>query len=135
MNFLGIDHVVLRVRDLERSIAFWRDVLGCPVEKVQAELGLVHIRVGHALLDLVDVNGELGRKGGAPPGPEARNMDHVCFQVSPFDAAAIQAHLAARGVACEPPKQRFGSVGYGNSIYLSDPDGNAIELRGGASSP
>jgi catechol 2,3-dioxygenase-like lactoylglutathione lyase family enzyme len=130
MKILGLDHIVLRVRDMERMVAFWRDALGCTVEKVQAELGLVHIRAGDALIDLVDVAGKLGREGGRAPEAEGRNLDHFCLRVEPFDPAAIRARLKAMGVAVDEPKRRFGAEGYGDSIYLSDPEGNRIELKG-----
>ena len=134
MRILGLDHIVLRVRDMERMVAFWRDALGCTVEKVQAELGLVHIRAGSALIDLVDIAGKLGQEGGRAPEAEGRNLDHFCLRVEPFDSAAIRARLAAQGVAVDAPKRRFGAEGYGESIYLSDPEGNRIELKG-ASEP
>ncbi len=130
IRVVGIDHVVLRVRDLERMIAFYRDVLGCPVEWRRDALGLLHLRAGHALIDLVPVDGPLGRKGGAPPGPEGHNVDHVCLRVAPFDAAAIAAHLAARGVRVGEVRPRFGAQGEGVSIYLWDPEGNLVELKG-----
>jgi len=130
MRILGLDHIVLRVRDLERMTAFWRDALGCTVEKVQAELGLVHIRAGSALIDLVDIAGKLGREGGRAPEDEGRNLDHFCLRVEPFDPAAILERLAALGIAAEAPKRRFGAEGYGDSIYFSDPEGNRIELKG-----
>jgi glyoxylase I family protein len=134
MRILGLDHIVLRVRDMERMIAFWRDALGCTVEKVQAELGLVHIRAGSALIDLVDVAGKLGKGGGRAPEQEGRNLDHFCLRVEPFDPAAIRARLKALGIAVDEPKRRFGAEGYGDSIYLTDPEGNGIELKG-ASKP
>ena len=130
MRILGLDHIVLRVSDMERMIAFWRDALGCAVEKVQAELGLVHIRAGTALVDLVDIAGKLGKEGGRAAGAEGRNLDHFCLRVEPFDPAAIRARLAACGVEVDAPKRRFGAEGYGESIYLTDPEGNRMELKG-----
>ena len=130
MRILGLDHIVLRVSDMERMIAFWRDVLGCEVEKVQADLGLVHIRAGAVLIDLVDIAGKLGREGGRAAGAEGRNLDHFCLRVEPFDPAAIRARLEAHRVPVEAPKRRFGAEGYGDSIYLTDPEGNRIELKG-----
>ncbi len=134
MRIIGLDHIVLRVRDMERIVAFWRDALGCEVEKVQAELGLVHIRAGNVLIDLVDIAGKLGREGGRAPEAEGRNLDHFCLRVAPFDPAAIRARLAAHGVAADEPRRRFGAEGYGDSIYFADPEGNRIELKG-ASAP
>jgi catechol 2,3-dioxygenase-like lactoylglutathione lyase family enzyme len=130
MRILGLDHIVLRVSDMERMVAIWRDALGCEVEKVQTELGLVHIRAGTALIDLVDVAGKLGREGGRAAATEGRNLDHFCLRVEPFDPAAIRARLEAMGVAVDEPKRRFGAEGYGDSVYLSDPEGNRIELKG-----
>jgi len=118
------------VRDMERMVAFWRDALGCTVEKVQEPLGLVHIRAGGVLIDLVDVAGKLGREGGRAPEAEGRNLDHFCLRVEPFDPDAIRQRLALLGVEAEPPKRRFGAEGYGQSIYLLDPEGNRIELKG-----
>jgi glyoxylase I family protein len=125
-----IDHVVLRVVDLEKVQAFYRDVLGCAEVRRQDEIGLVQLRAGSAMLDLVPVDGKLGRMGGAAPGREGRNVDHVCFRVEPFDLDAIRAHLAAHGVEAGPVESRFGAEGEGPSIYLSDPEGNMIELKG-----
>lgn len=129
---LRLDHVVLRVRDLDRSIAFYTQVLGCRVRRRRSELGMVHIAAGTALIDVVAVNGPLGRAGGAAPGAGARNVDHFCLRVEPFDATAIVAHLQAAGVAAEPAAERFGAEGTGPSVYCTDPDGNRIELKGPA---
>ncbi len=126
----GLDHVVIRVRDMARLVAFWRDVLGCEVEKVQDKLGLTQMRAGRSLVDLVDVEGKIGRQGGAPPGAEGRNMDHFCLRVDPFDGAAIQAHLKAHGVEVGAVEQRYGAEDDGPSLYFTDPEGNTIELKG-----
>jgi glyoxylase I family protein len=125
-----IDHVVLRVRDPERMQRFYCEVLGCTVERVQAGIGLVQLRAGRSLIDLVDVAGQLGRMGGAAPGREGRNMDHVCLRVDPFDAAAIAAFLRAQGIDPGEVAPRFGAEGSGPSLYLADPEGNTVELKG-----
>jgi len=125
-----IDHIVLRIVDLERMTRFYCDVLGCRVERRQDEIGLVQLRAGRSLVDLVPVDGKLGRAGGAAPGREARNVDHFCFRVEPFDEAAIRAHLAAHGVEAGPTSSRYGAEGEGPSIYLDDPEGNVVELKG-----
>lgn len=130
IHIVDIDHVVIRVRDPERIISFWKEALGCVVEKVQPDLGLVHIRAGTALVDLVDVNGKLGREGGPAPGQQARNMDHFCLRIDPFNAEEIASHMVSRGIKVEAPKRRFGASGYGPSIYIFDPEGNRIELKG-----
>ncbi|MBQ5948037.1 VOC family protein [Massilia sp. ST3] len=126
----GLDHIVLRVTDLDRMVGFYGQVLGCPVERRQDEIGLVQLRAGSALIDLVPVTGKLGRMGGAAPGPEGRNLDHLCLRVEPFSEAAIRAHLAAHGVDAGPVEPRYGAEGEGPSIYLQDPEGNTVELKG-----
>jgi len=125
-----IDHLVLRVRDVARLIAFYGEVLGCPVARRQDEIGLVQIRAGRSLVDLVDVAGRLGRMGGAAPEKEGRNLDHLCLRVEPFDEAAIRAHLARFGVPAGETASRFGAEGEGPSIYIEDPEGNVVELKG-----
>lgn len=125
-----IDHIVLRVVDLERMLGFYCGVLGCPVEKRQDEIGLVQLRAGSSLIDLVPLDGELGRMGGAAPGREGRNLDHFCLRVEPFDAEAISAHLAAHGVEAGAVASRYGAEGEGPSIYVTDPEGNVVELKG-----
>ncbi|HLS84336.1 MAG TPA: VOC family protein [Arenimonas sp.] len=131
-----LDHVVLRVADLARSRRFYLDVLGCRVERERPDLGLLHLRAGASLIDLVDTDGPLGRRGGAGPGAEGRNLDHLCLRIEPFDEAAILAHLARFGLAAEEPASRkFGAEGSGLSLYLRDPDGNVVELKGPADTP
>lgn len=130
MAVLGLDHIVLRVIDLERMIAFYGEVLGCQVERRQIDIGLVQLRAGSALIDLVPVDGKLGSMGGAAPGGEGHNLDHLCLRVEPYDEAAIRRHLAAHGVAVGESGSRYGAEGEGPSIYLQDPQGNTVELKG-----
>jgi len=125
-----IDHLVLRVTDLERMLRFYCDALGCTVDRRLDHIGLVQLRAGSAMLDLVPVDGKLGSAGGAAPGKEGRNLDHFCFRVEPFDEAAIRAHLAAHGVAAGELASRNGAEGEGPSIYVTDPEGNVVELKG-----
>jgi glyoxylase I family protein len=125
-----LDHIVLRVVDLDKMMRFYTEVMGCTVEKVQADLGLYQLRAGTALIDLVPVNEALGLKGGAAPGAEGRNLDHFCVRVEPFDADAIIAHLRAHGAAPAPVASRYGAEGQGPSIYVDDPEGNVVELKG-----
>jgi catechol 2,3-dioxygenase-like lactoylglutathione lyase family enzyme len=125
-----IDHIVLRVVDLDRMIAFYCDVLGCAVERRQDEIGLVQLRAGRSLVDLVPVDSKLGRMGGGAPEAQRRNVDHFCFRVEPFDGEAIRSQLAAAGVEAGNVESRYGAEGEGPSIYLSDPEGNTIELKG-----
>lgn len=130
-----IDHIVLRVVDLPRMLQFYGDVLGCREVRRQDEIGLVQLRAGSSMVDLIPVDGKLGSAGGAAPGREGRNVDHFCFRVEPFDEAAIRAHLAAHGIEAGPAAPRFGAEGEGPSIYLQDPEGNTIELKGPPTTP
>jgi glyoxylase I family protein len=125
-----IDHLVLRVADLPRMLRFYRDVLGCAVERDRRDLGLVQLRAGRSMLDLVPVNGPIGRQGGAAPGTQGRNLDHFCLRVEPFDADAIRAELRAHGFDPGPVEMRYGAEGNGPSIYVADPEGNVVELKG-----
>jgi len=129
---MGLDHVVLRARSAPHMVAFYCH-LGCAVEKVQEELGLTQLRAGTALIDIVDIHGELGRMGGHAPGPDSHNMDHLCLRVEPFDSDRIRTFLTDMGYAPGEVVQRYGAEGYGPSIYVNDPEGNMVELKGPAS--
>jgi len=129
LNFQGIDHVVLRVHDVEVMLKFYANLLGMQVEKVQEDLGLYQLRAGNALLDLVTVDGPLGVAGGAAPSAEGRNMDHLCFSLSGMAVDEARTLLAAEGIDVDPPQSRYGASGFGMSIYLQDPEGNTVELR------
>ncbi|KGD36599.1 VOC family protein [Burkholderia pseudomallei] len=124
-----IDHVVLRAADLAAMTRFYCDVLGCHVEKEQRELGLVQLRAGRSLIDLLAVGAPIDRAGSEAPG-KGRNMDHLCLRVEPFDAAALRTHLAAHGARPGDEARRYGADGYGPSLYLFDPEGNMVELKG-----
>jgi glyoxylase I family protein len=130
-----LDHVVLRAIDLEAMRRFYCDVLGCREERRQDEIGLVQLRAGASLIDLVSLDGKLGRMGGAAPGAEGRNMDHLCLSVDGYDEAAIVAHLKAHGVRLGEAGSRYGAEGEGPSIYLYDPQGNMVELKGPPTDP
>jgi glyoxylase I family protein len=125
-----LDHVVLRVSDALRSLRFYCDVLGCEEERRVEALGLIQLRAGASLIDLVDVTAPLGKAGGAPAGREGRNVDHFAVELSGFDEAAIRAHLVASGVEPGDVAERYGARGYGPSMYIRDPDGNTVELKG-----
>lgn len=125
-----IDHLVLRVISVETMVCFYCNVLGCSVEREQPEIGLTQLRAGRSLIDLVTVDGKIGEAGGRAPGAEGRNLDHFCVRVEPFDADAIRAHLAEHGVEAGPVESRYGAEGEGPSIYLHDPEGNLVELKG-----
>ena len=135
LHIREIDHLVLRVRDVDAMIRFYGEVLGCPVHRIDGKIRLVQLRAGRGLIDLVPVDSELGRAGGAAPGKEGRNVDHFCLRVDPWDAAAIVAHLRAHGVEPGPVVPRFGAEGQGPSLSLTDPEGNTVELKGPPGAP
>lgn len=130
MKPAGIDHVVLRVRDRAVSEAFYMDVIGCVLERRQEKIGMTQLRAGVSLIDLVELDGVLGRQGGAAPGVEGRNLDHFCIAIEGFDLETVKAELLAKGVELGEEGDRFGASGLSTSIYLKDPDGNGLELRG-----
>ena len=129
----GIDHIVLRVTDLPRILAFYHDVLGCTDEREQAAIGLYQLRAGASLIDLVTIDGKLGSRGGVAPGAEGRNLDHFALAIDPFDDAALRTHLAAHGVEIIEEGPRYGAEGEGPSFYIRDPEGNVVELKGPSS--
>ena len=125
-----IDHIVLRVVELDRMLEFYCGVLGCVVERRVDEVGLIQLRAGRSLVDLVPVDSRLGREGGAASGKEGRNLDHLCFRIEPFDEDAITAHLLEHQVDPGSVTSRYGAEGHGPSMYVEDPEGNTVELKG-----
>lgn len=128
----GIDHVVIRASDIGRMMRFYCDVLGCVLERAETDLGLFQLRAGNSLVDLVDVNGELGKRGGPAPGADAHNMDHLCLGIDPFNEEALRSHLEANGIDIGEVGNRYGAEGRGPSMYIRDPENNVVELKGPA---
>ena len=127
---VAIDHIVLRSAHYRELIEFYRDVLGCTLERqTAAEFGLTQLRAGNALIDIVDANGELGRKGGDAPAADGNNLDHFCLQIEAFEEAKLIDFLHSKGVDCGEFHERYGAEGMGRSLYIHDLDGNTIELR------
>jgi catechol 2,3-dioxygenase-like lactoylglutathione lyase family enzyme len=117
----GLDHVVLRVADMDRAIAFYEQVLGLHIERRLPEIGLVQLRAGTAMIDLVPRTED---------EDEGRNMDHFAVRIAEMDVPAIAAHLKRHGIDPGEVRRRYGAEGYGSSIYITDPDGNTVELKG-----
>ncbi|MDA9982783.1 VOC family protein [Gammaproteobacteria bacterium] len=127
----GLDHVVIRAQDAEVMTEFYCDVLGCVVERRSSpEFGLVQLRAGDSLIDIVSVDGEIGRMGGAAPGKDGRNMDHFCVRLEYFKEEVIREQLERFGVIGSKLETRYGAEGNGPSIYIQDPEGNTVELKG-----
>jgi glyoxylase I family protein len=130
IQIAGLDHIVLRTSQMEEMLHFYVTVLGCPVEReLSPEFGLMQLRAGTALIDLVAVDSELGRAGGGPPTESGNNMDHFCLQVNALPEEEISRYLASHSIKAGPFERRYGAQGYGNSVYLRDPEGNIVELR------
>ena len=124
VRILGIDHVVLRVADMDRALKFYCDVLGCREERRVEGIGLVQLRAGQSLIDLIKADG--------PSAEAGRNMDHFALRIETFDEAALGAHLESHGVEVGETVERYGAEGTGPSVYIRDPDGNTVELKGPA---
>ena len=126
----AIDHIVLRTDRYQELIDFYCDILGCVLERATSEeFGLTQLRAGNSLIDIVDVNGQLGKSGGPAPRETGNNVDHFCLQIEPFEESELKAYLGERGVEAGEFQDRYGAQGMGRSIYLKDIAGNTVELR------
>lgn len=129
IRILAIDHIVLRTSNVDAMKFFYCDVLNCVVERELEDLGLLQLRAGEALIDLVPVNSELGRLGGQAPVQNGRNMDHFCLQVEKITEAELRAHLNSFEIEVGEFAERYGAEGFGKSLYVNDPEGNIVELK------
>ena len=126
----SIDHIVLRTDRYQQLIAFYCDVIGCSLERETSdEFGLTQLRAGNALIDIVDVAGQLGKSGGEAPNQQGNNLDHFCLQIEPFEENELIAYLDEHGVEHSEFQERYGAQGMGRSIYIKDIAGNNVELR------
>lgn len=117
-----LDHVVIRCRDRERSLDFYGRILGCAEERRIEAIGLIQLRAGRSMIDLVPAD--------PPPTHEGRNVDHVCIGIETTDIATVASWLRAEGVeVLGEPAERYGARGMGLSVYVLDPDGNIVELK------
>lgn len=128
-SIAGIDHIVLRARDSRRLVAFYRDVIGCPVEREQPDIGLVQLRAGRSLIDVLQAGSGGTAQASEAAANDARNVDHFCLTIDPFDPDRLRAHLSSRGVAPGEVAMRYGAEGEGPSLYFQDPEGNEVELK------
>ena len=129
-NIKHIDHLVIRVGNLRPMLDFYINVIGCSLEKTQEDLGLYQLRAGDSLIDFVPIDGPLGRAGGVAPGREGRNLDHFCLRIEPFEGDRILEYLRSKGINPGKIESRYGADGDGPSIYVTDPEGNVVELKG-----
>ncbi|QBG37168.1 VOC family protein [Litorilituus sediminis] len=130
MEIVGIDHIVLRTNKLSEMIHFYCHILGCTLErKTENAIGLTQLRAGSALIDLVEVDSELGRQGGGAPSITENNMDHFCLQLKATSVDELSRHLLFHNIDVGKFEQRYGAQGYGKSLYIKDPQGNTVELK------
>jgi len=129
-QLLHLDHIVLRCSSLPPMLAFYQHHLGCTLERSLPDLGLYQLRAGQQLIDLISVDGKLGQEGGAAPGIEGHNLAHFCLRIAPYDVAALTEYFTRHHIAISPSEQRYGADGFGPSLYIHDPMGNTIELKG-----
>ena len=131
----SLDHVVLRVTDVERCLEFYERVLGCTVDQARTDIGLYQLRAGDSIIDLADVAGAVGSEGGPAPGPTGHNVDHFCIRIEPFDEDELRRHFASHGIEAGPVLNNWGADGRGPSMYIRDPEGNTVELKGPPTHP
>ncbi|MFM2589113.1 VOC family protein [Vibrio sp. TBV020] len=129
IRILAIDHIVLRTSNLKKMLAFYQDILACPIERELPELGLTQLRAGNALIDIVTVDSELGQLGGKAPQQNGRNVDHFCLQTAMFDEQQLRDYLHSHNIATNDFVERYGAQGFGRSVYIEDPEGNVVELK------
>lgn len=130
ISILGIDHLVIRAKNAAVMISFYTDILGCTVERdMSTEFGLTQLRAGRSLIDIVSVDSVLGRKGGPAPKSTGNNLDHFCLQIKKIDEAVLTEFLVAQNVTVSDFERRYGAAGFGRSVYITDPEGNIVELK------
>jgi glyoxylase I family protein len=120
---LGLDHVVLQVRDPAAARKFYTEIIGCTLERENKEMSILHMRFGEQLIDLIP-------GAGADDATSKRGLEHFCLSISCDDMAGLVAWLRARDVEIVRVNDRyFGAYGDGPSVYLRDPDGYMVELK------
>ena len=130
LTIIGIDHIVLRTDKLTQMVHFYCDILGCTLEReTDPTIGLTQLRAGNALIDIVNIHSELGGKGGATPTDKDNNLDHFCLQLKSISEDAIRQHFLNHSIKLGTFERRYGAQGFGQSVYLTDPQGNTVELR------
>jgi len=149
LHILGLDHIVLRVHDMPRMLRFYTEVIGCDVERTLKDIGLVQLRAGQSLIDLIPADKGItdihmarpdaarrveaaneALNGSSERETRSRNMDHFCLRVEPFDHSELINHLIKHGIVPSETRTRYGADGYGPSLYINDPEGNVVELKG-----
>ena len=125
----GIDHILLLVNGMKPAVRFYTEVLGCTVEGALPQYGMQQLRAGAALIDLVDISAPEAA-WAKPPVAGGRNFDHLCLALGVHDEAMLRRHLACHHVEIIEEGVHGGSRGESLSLYVRDPSGNVIELKG-----
>lgn len=125
----GIDHILLLVNGMAPAVRFYTKVLGCQVEDKLPQYGMLQLRAGSALIDLVDVSVPQG-SWAVPPVAGGRNLDHLCLALGAHEEAKLRRHLARHHIEIVEEGIHGGSRGESLSLYVRDPSGNIIELKG-----
>lgn len=129
IEIVGLDHLVLRTSRITAMLEFYHHILGCRIERTLPDLGLTQLRAGHALIDIVAVDSELGQLGGKAPQQNGRNLDHFCLQIAARDEDTLLRYLHQHDIQTESFAERYGAQGFGRSLYITDPEGNIVELK------
>jgi glyoxylase I family protein len=130
LKIIGLDHLVLRTTEIGAMLQFYCNVLGCVIERSLIDsIGLIQLRAGASLIDLVHVDSELGRLGGKAPVQDGRNLEHFCLTIEGMDEMELNQHLANYSIDHQPAQERYGATGFGQSVYIEDPEGNVVELK------
>src|SRR5271155_403213 len=117
-----LDHVVLRCRDQERAYDFYTRILGLKEERRIAQIGLIQLRAGRSMIDLVPASG--------PRVETGLNVAHVCIGIEARDLNEVATYLRGQSVeVMGEPATRYGARGSGLSIYVRDTEGNVVELK------
>lgn len=119
-TFRQIDHVVIKTHDMANALTFYRDILGAVLERELPEIGLKQLRAGTSLIDLVPQTGDVA----------SHNMEHFALTIDPFNGPQLSEYFAQHNIPCGKVERRYGAEGFGPSLYLTDPDGNIVELKG-----
>ena len=124
LEFDGIDHAVLQVTDIKRSLAFYVDVLGLSLERIIEDIGIYQLRCGRNLIDLCVLP-----SGACLAQRSQRGIDHLCLSIR-GDMNKIVEYLTEHNVeTASPVRELYGATGFGTSIYILDPDQYTIELK------
>jgi len=128
-SLLGIDHIVFLIDDMPNALKFYGEVLGCQPGYSYPKIGMEQLWCGNALIVLSDTT-HPSAKSKIPPAKGRSNIDHVCINLSPIEVPDLIAHLNAHNVQIDATAFHGGARGMGNSVYIQDPFGNRLELKG-----